>query len=104
MKNMTVDEFKQILDAHGPKAIIDVRTPMECIRGKIAGSINIPVDSIHEKAEQLIPDKHVPIYVYCLSGSRSALAASTLERLGYTNVTNVLNGLLAWRAKSYPLV
>ena len=58
-------------------------------RGKIAGSINLPVDEVPSKIESVIPDKSALIYVYCLSGARSAKAVTVLEKLGYTNVTNI---------------
>lgn len=85
-------------------SIIDVRTPMEFSKGSIKGSTNIPVDEIAGKIEESISDKNRMIYLYCLSGSRSQMAADILTDLGYTHVFNMTNGLLMWRFKKYELV
>lgn len=84
--------------------LLDVRTPQEYSKGKIAGSINLPVDQVKEKVEKLIPEKEKHIYVYCLSGSRSVLAVEEMIKLGYKNVFDVKNGLLAWRVSNFPVV
>ncbi len=84
--------------------ILDVRTPQEYARGKIAGSINVPLSDIGKNIQNIIPDKSVTIYVYCLSGSRSVLAVDTMTHMGYTHVYNIISGLLAWRGSKYLLV
>lgn len=81
--------------------LLDVRTPMEYSKGKIAGSINLPVDKVKEEVEKLIPEKDKEIYVYCLSGSRSVFAVDTMIKLGYKKVFDVKNGLLAWRVSNF---
>ena len=66
-------EAKDLFDAINSKeemVILDVRTPSEYSKGKIKGSINLPVDKIQE-VEKVIKDKEKKIYVHCLSGSRS---------------------------------
>ncbi|MFZ2206141.1 MAG: rhodanese-like domain-containing protein [Microgenomates group bacterium] len=85
-------------------SIIDVRTPGEFSKGSIKGSVNIPVDEIAEKIEASISDKDRLIYLYCLSGSRSQMAADILTDLGYTHAFSMTNGLLMWRFKKYELV
>lgn len=83
--------------------LLDVRTPQELLRGKISGSINVPVDEIGEKVESIAPDKNKTTYVYCLSGSRSEVAVGQMIKMGYKNVFSMTSGMLAWRAKKYPL-
>lgn len=104
MKSVSVDAVSQALAANEDIRILDVRTAAEYGRGHIQQSINIDLSSLHTAIEEAIPNKKQAIYVYCLSGSRSQLAVPLLERLGYANVYNVQSGLLAWRAKRYPLV
>lgn len=101
---ITADEVKKALDEKQHVILLDVRTPAEYSRGKITNSINLPVDDVEEKVESLIPDKSQRVYVYCLSGSRSVYAVETMEKLGYTNVFNITQGLLAWRGKKFPVV
>lgn len=83
--------------------LLDVRTPEEYVKGKIEGSINIPVDEVADRVVAEIPDKNKTMYVYCLSGSRSDYAAALLLQMGYTNAFSMTHGLLMWRSKKYPL-
>jgi rhodanese-related sulfurtransferase len=83
--------------------LLDVRTIQEYKNASIKGSINIPLDEIEKKMESTNTNKNKKIYVYCLSGSRSILAADILSKLGYTNVSDVKNGLLAWRVNNFPI-
>lgn len=68
--------------------LLDVRTPAEFASGHIDGAVNVPVDQIASRAEQLGP-KNRAVVVYCRSGARSAAAASTLQQLGYTTVEDL---------------
>jgi rhodanese-related sulfurtransferase len=49
------------------------------------------------KIEDLAPDTGKPIVCYCGGGSRSALAAESLQRMGYTNVASMSGGFRAWK-------
>lgn len=83
--------------------LLDVRTPEEYLRGHIEESINIPVGEISQRVEEELPDKNKVIYVYCLSGSRSASAVLQMQKMGYENMYSMTSGLLAWRSKGYPM-
>lgn len=104
MKNIEVQELKKRIDSRDKIVIVDVRTPGELVRGKIEDSINIPLDSFEDRIEVEIPDKNEHVYLICLSGSRSVVAAQIMDHLGYRNVFNVISGMLAWRSKGYPQV
>lgn len=97
------EEVKKTMDSRENFILLDVRTPGEFSRGKLAGSINLPVNEVSEKVESIIPDKTSLVYVYCLSGSRSATAVEIMLNLGYSNVFDMPHGLLAWRVKGYPV-
>src|SRR3989344_414635 len=102
IKSISVEDVKKSLGEGEDILLVDVRTPGEYEKAKITGSINIPLDEIPRKAESLFPDKNRKIYVYCLSGSRSEIVAKLLSELGFKNVFDTKNGLLAWRSKGYP--
>lgn len=97
------DEVFEAISAKKNVVLLDVRTPQELLRGKIIGSINVPLNEIEEKVELALPDKDKTIYVYCLSGSRSSVAVELMIKMGYKNVYSMTSGLLAWRAKNFPL-
>lgn len=77
--------------------LLDVRTVEEYRQGHIEGSLNIPLHNIQD-VKHRISALDMPIYVHCLSGSRSAQAASALKSMGYTNVANI-GGISAYRGK-----
>ncbi len=99
---VTVEELYAVVQAKKKAILLDVRTPQEYSRGSIKGSINVPLDTVPEKIAAVVSDKKSLVYVFCLSGSRSVMAVDSMVKLGYTNVFDVKNGLLAWRVHKYP--
>ena len=73
--------------------LIDVRSSQEFEEGHLDGAINISVDNIENEVEKIIKNKEEVIIVYCSSGTRSKNAKNILEKLGYTNVYNLKNGI-----------
>lgn len=68
--------------------LLDVRTPQEYAGGHLAGSRNLPLQTIMN-VEDEIPDMDTPVFVYCQSGGRSRRAAAFMEKIGYSNVKNI---------------
>ncbi len=83
--------------------LLDVRTPGEFERGALKNSVNIPLDAFEGQIEKVVQNKDATVLVYCLSGSRSVFAVQIMQQMGYTNVFDISNGLLAWRTKKLPL-
>lgn len=69
--------------------IIDVRSPGEFASNTITKAINIPYEEISKKIEEYTKNKDHIILVYCLSGSRSAVAKQSLKNIGYMNTYNI---------------
>lgn len=90
---------KARLELENDKSIhlIDVRSPDEYREGHIPGGRNVPLNRIHE-IEKAVPDRDAKLFVYCLSGSRSASACAHLVRMGYTNVVNI-GGIAQWKGR-----
>lgn len=76
--------------------LLDVRTPEEYKEERIPNSINIPLDTLPNRAQVSLKDKDATIFVYCLSGGRSSSACALLSNMGYTNVFN-MGGISSWR-------
>ncbi|MBL8923543.1 MAG: rhodanese-like domain-containing protein [Myxococcaceae bacterium] len=68
--------------------LVDVRSAMEFTSGHIPGAINVPLQELGSRAQKLGP-KDKPVVLYCASGTRSAMARSTLKGLGFTQVFNL---------------
>ena len=69
------------LPRDGSVFLLDTRTPFEVMRGKIDGFVNIPLDELRGRLDEIPKDK--PIYVHCHSGLRSYLACRILTGNGY---------------------
>jgi len=88
------EDAKEMMDTSGV-IVFDVRTQEEYDAGHIDGAILLPYDSITAESPGLPANKDAAIMVYCRSGSRSGVAASTLSDLGYTQIYD-LGGLRSW--------
>ena len=69
--------------------LLDVRQIDEFNAGHIDGAVLVPHDVIAVKVGAVVPDKNTPVYVYCRSGRRSALAVEAMKKLGYTDLTDL---------------
>ncbi|MDA8361335.1 MAG: rhodanese-like domain-containing protein [Gammaproteobacteria bacterium] len=96
------NEAVQILN-HQAGIIIDVREPTEFKSGHIARAINIPLSQVDTRSPELKKYRDRPVILCCVSGARSARAASILRRQGFTNPRNLAGGLNAWRSQNLPL-
>ena len=75
--------------------LIDVRQPDEYEKGHIPGARSIPLQKLRDFSLE-VTDKDTPIYVYCLSGARSARAVRALRGVGFTAVTD-LGGISSYQ-------
>jgi thioredoxin 1 len=100
--NVDALKFNELVKS-GNGIVLDVRTPQEYSRGHIANStsINVADRSFASKVSLLQKDK--PVYVYCLSGSRSRAAADYLSKNGFKQVYNLQGGLMDWQRNNLPL-
>ncbi len=103
VKNITTKELKQKIDNKEEFILIDCRTKAEYEKGHIDGPILIPYDELKERHLELNADKGSQIIIYCRTGHRSLIGAKILESLGYTDVTNVLGGILDWIENGYKI-
>ena len=81
--------------------IVDVRAPGERQQKRIPSSIGIPLNHLTERISELPADR--PLIVHCASGYRSSIAASLLQRHGFTQVGEIAGGIAAWDAAKLPL-
>ena len=100
-------KFDAVLESNDYGLIIDVREPYEFDSGHVTGAINIPRGVIEFMIWDKVgfPDKTdlgEKIYIYCRTGSRTALAAATLKDLGFTNIYGVDMKFYNWLRFGYP--
>jgi rhodanese-related sulfurtransferase len=82
--------------------LIDVRENEEFQREHAQGAIHLSKGVVELHIEDEVPDVAKPIICYCGGGSRSALAADNLQKMGYTNVASMAGGFKAWKNEGLP--
>jgi len=98
---VTVETLKKKLDAKEDIFVLDVREPHEYPIANLGAPL-IPVGSIESRINELAEHKNDEIIVHCRSGARSQKAAVALKAAGFTNVSNLTGGILAWAEKIDP--
>jgi adenylyltransferase/sulfurtransferase len=92
---MSVEQLKARMDAGTAPFVLDVREPHEYQIVDIGAPL-IPVGDLPNQLHRLTFPKTTEIVVHCKSGARSQRAALFLKEQGYTNVSNLSGGILAW--------
>jgi phage shock protein E len=82
--------------------LVDVRETDEFDNGHAQGAIHLSKGVVELRIEETVPNVSTPIICYCGGGSRSALAADNLQKMGYTNVASMAGGFRAWKNEGLP--
>ena len=100
-------------EAPGSSVLIDVREPAEFATGHLAGAVPIPRGVLEFQVEAnpavacvtepALALRDQPIVLYCRTGGRSALAAESLQKLGFKNVRSLAGGITAWTNAGLPV-
>jgi adenylyltransferase/sulfurtransferase len=98
---ITVEQLKQKLDAKENIFVLDVREPHEYPIANLGAPL-IPVGSIESRINEIAAHKNDEVIIHCRSGARSQKAALALKAAGFTNVSNLTGGILAWAEKIDP--
>lgn len=108
LDQLSVDNFAKMIESEEMFILLDVRTEQEHNAGYIPGSVLMPRgvlefrianETIWEDEGMYVPLKDELLIIYCKKGNRSALAAQSLKRLGYSNIMVLEGGWLEWQAK-----
>lgn len=109
IKTIDMATFKSAFDRGSLGLIVDVREPGEYADGHIPGAISVPRGLIEFRIWPHVgfpnnTDMHKTMTLYCASGARCALAAKSLQDLGFSNVTAADMWIEEWVGAGYPLV
>ncbi|MDE0201808.1 MAG: rhodanese-like domain-containing protein [Rhodospirillaceae bacterium] len=105
--SISVDEALELVDG-GDAVFVDVRERAEHDAGAIAGAVAAPRGFLEFIADPATPMHNAALssgrrlVIYCASGGRSALAAKTLQDMGYSGVANLTGGYQAWSEAGGP--
>ncbi|MSR81994.1 MAG: sulfurtransferase [Candidatus Latescibacteria bacterium] len=103
IEETTVQQIKARLDLGEEFHLVDVREESEWQTGHLPGATHLGKGIIERDIEGAIPDLDAEIVLYCGGGYRSALAAESLQRMGYTRVISMDGGIRGWKEAGYPL-
>jgi len=95
-KRLHVIPWSAVKDISKEDLLIDVRTALEFVEGNIPGSINIPVDELRNRLDEIEKNKY--IFIYCQIGLRGYLAQRILLQNGFQHVQNISGGYKLWSA------
>jgi glyoxylase-like metal-dependent hydrolase (beta-lactamase superfamily II)/rhodanese-related sulfurtransferase len=96
IERITAASLAERLAAPDPPLVVDVRAPGEWAERRLEAAINLPLSRLPEQMATLPHDQQ--IVALCASGYRSAIAASLLQREGFSHVADLVGGLPAWEA------
>ena len=82
--------------------LVDVRTTDEASLGSIPGAVNIPLDDLRERMNEIPTDR--PVYLFCGVGLRGYLASNILKGHGYQDVRNLIGGLKTYKSATTPVL
>ncbi len=104
VKELSNKEVKNKIEYDNQITIIDVREDYEWRQGHIPRAIHLSRGVLERDIEKIIPDKNTPIILYCSGGFRSVLAAYNIQKMGYSEVYSMENGLREWINLGYNIV
>jgi len=103
VRENTPEDVRRKQDAGDNFYLVDVREDNEWQKGRAKGAIHLGKGIIERDIEATIPDHNAEIVLYCGGGYRSALAADSLQQMGYKNVISMDGGWKRWRELEYPV-
>ena len=100
--NVSIDTASGLIEDNPDMVILDVRTTTEYSEGHIKDAVNIPVDTLETRLDELSQDDE--ILVYCRTGNRSSTAVNILEENGFTKLYHMHEGISVWIEQGYPVI
>lgn len=97
---VTIEQLAELRGLEPGLQVVDVRNPGEAAAGTIEQAHVIPLPVLVDRLGEL--DRHRPVVVHCAGGYRSSIAASTLVRAGFEDVSDLLGGYGAWSGAGMP--
>lgn len=102
---ISIPELKQYLDQGEDILVLDVRSPADFVgeQGHIEKAMNIPLEELANRTEEIKTYEERPIYLVCRTDRRSSKAAHILASKGFANVQVVRGGMTDWNTNGFPI-
>ncbi|MCW5558124.1 MAG: sulfurtransferase [Verrucomicrobiae bacterium] len=103
VREVTVAEARERLASHPGAVLVDVREEGEWAAGHAHEAVALGRGILERDIESRFPDPGTELILYCGGGFRSALAAESLQKMGYTNVWSLAGGFRAMKEAEWPM-
>jgi rhodanese-related sulfurtransferase len=111
-REISVEEFDEMIENHDDLLIVDVREAGEFRRGHIPGALLLPHDLLQGavddarrlQLQQLLGGHHKTLVLCSRDGSDSTAAADRLRQLGFEKIYSLAGGIARWQAQGFALV
>ena len=100
IQEISVGDLKTMQQNREDFSLIDVRDKQDADKGMIPQAVNISRGMLEHNIDQVTTDKNRKIVLYCGGGSRSALAAASLKKMGFKDVISLAGGYKGWNEGS----
>ncbi len=100
--DVTAEEGAMLIENIPGLVVLDVRTDLEYSEEHIEGAVNIPVEELEQRIDEL--DNSDEFLVYCRTGNRSGAAISIMVRYGFDKIFHLSDGINGWKNAGYPTV
>ena len=104
VRQMSVDEYKQLVASGEAHLFIDVREDNEWDEAHPQGATHLSKGIIERDIEDMVSDKSMKLVLMCGGGYRASLAADNLHRMGFSEAVSLDGGWRAWLAAGLPVV
>ncbi|HKS74230.1 MAG TPA: rhodanese-like domain-containing protein [Terriglobales bacterium] len=98
---VSASELHSMLGQQGKVLVLDVRTPEEYAKGHIPEAVNVPIDSLAAKVQEMHVSKETTIVTTCEHGGRSSRAALELRKMGYQDTS--FCRIASWQKNGYKI-
>lgn len=103
VREVRLQELRALLDGQRPPTLVDVREDREWLEGHIPGAKHLSRGLLERDIERYVAGFAEPLVLYCGSGLRSAMAAESLQRMGFTDVRSFAEGWVGWKRAGLPV-
>jgi rhodanese-related sulfurtransferase len=100
--DVSIQEARQLIEKKKKLTIVDVRTISEYDEGHIENAINIPVQELSDRLDEL--NKNDELLIYCRTGNRSSTAVDILSDAGFNKIFHMHEGISIWIQQGHPIV
>ena len=96
LERITAPTLADQLASGAPPFVLDVRTESEWAESRIEGSVNVPLNHLQERLDEVPRDR--PVVVHCATTYRATIAAGLLDLEGFAEISTLVGGIGAWEA------